>query len=295
MTACDQKKDQLTSYQTPNDGPHVEDSPEPGEIVALFMLVGIGNHNGALGRPEQAGADAQEHAGKDVEARDIGVDRGEQAGGVDAVADASKGEGVLDAELVDKGAAEETKDGKRAVQGRVLCNATTVSGQSVNSADGRGHLDRLTMLSARVASVLPPPPMPPRALNMPGHRKQTNDTMMSWVWGEAYHGMLKPKIRRCLYFHPAGRGTSTCPSAAAAAAGPWSTAWSAGTVVSAGFFSVDIVGRQLASIDCGGVVPGTQSKGERGTAVSGGRRLGHEDEAQTRERSRALMNQIRST
>lgn len=91
------------------------------------MLVGIGNHNGALGRPEQAGADAQEHAGKDVEARDIGVDRGEQAGGVDAVADASKGEGVLDAELVDKGAAEETKDGKRAVQGRVLCNATTVS------------------------------------------------------------------------------------------------------------------------------------------------------------------------
>lgn len=111
--------------------------------MALFMLVGIGNHNGALGRPEQTGADAQEHAGKDVEARDIGVDRGEQAGGVDAVANASKGECVLDAELVDKGATKETKDGKRAVQGRVLCNATKVSNRgygqrSIRMADGRG-------------------------------------------------------------------------------------------------------------------------------------------------------------
>lgn len=61
------------------------------------------------------------------------------------------------------------------------------------------------MLSANVASDRPPPPIPPRALNMPGHMKQTKDTKRSCTRGEAYQGSVKPKIRRWRYIHPAGR------------------------------------------------------------------------------------------
>lgn len=59
-------------------------------------------------------------------------------------------------------------------------------------------------LAAALMSVRPMPPMPPRALNMPGHRKQTMETMRSWVLGEAYQISL-PKMRKPLYFHPSGR------------------------------------------------------------------------------------------
>jgi hypothetical protein len=40
------------------------------------------------------------------------------------------------------------------------------------------------------ASIWPPPPMPFKALNMPGHMKQTKETMTSWTGGEAYQGNL---------------------------------------------------------------------------------------------------------
>jgi hypothetical protein len=55
-----------------------------------------------------------------------------------------------------------------------------------------------------VGSSWPPPPMPFRALNMPGHMKQTNETMTSWTGGEANHGSLKPAMVKRLYFHEAG-------------------------------------------------------------------------------------------
>jgi len=55
-----------------------------------------------------------------------------------------------------------------------------------------------------VGSSWPPPPMPFRALNMPGHMKQTKETMTSWTGGDANHGSLKPRTVKRLYFHEAG-------------------------------------------------------------------------------------------
>jgi hypothetical protein len=60
------------------------------------------------------------------------------------------------------------------------------------------------MSSAKLGSALPPPPKPPRALNMPGHMKQTNATIPSWNLGEAY----QPRMPKRLYIHPAGGGRS---------------------------------------------------------------------------------------
>jgi hypothetical protein len=67
----------------------------------------------------------------------------------------------------------------------------------------------LTMLSASVGSDFPPPPIPLRALNMPGQRKQTKATMPSCTLGEAYQGSVTGPILGDLYIHPAGRITPT--------------------------------------------------------------------------------------
>jgi hypothetical protein len=108
------------SYQLANDGTHVENTPEPGKVVALLVLMGVGNHDGTLGSPEQTGADTEQGTGEDVEASNISVDRGEQTGGVEGVSNTTKGEGVLDTKLVDKGTTKETENRKGTVQGRVL-------------------------------------------------------------------------------------------------------------------------------------------------------------------------------
>ncbi len=111
---------EVPTHQAAEHGAAVEDAPEPGKVAALLLLIGVRDHDGALRRPQQTGADTQEDAGEEVEAADAGVDGDEQADGVDAVADAAKGKRPLDTELVDEGAAKEAKDGKGAVQGRVL-------------------------------------------------------------------------------------------------------------------------------------------------------------------------------
>lgn len=58
-----------------------------------------------------------------------------------------------------------------------------------------------------VGSSWPPPPMPLRALNMPGHMKQTRETMTSWTGGEANHGRVKPATVKRRYFHDLGRSS----------------------------------------------------------------------------------------
>lgn len=55
-----------------------------------------------------------------------------------------------------------------------------------------------------VGSSWPPPPIPLSALNMPGHMKQTKDTMTSCTGGEANQGSLRPKMVKDLYFQLAG-------------------------------------------------------------------------------------------
>jgi hypothetical protein len=48
---------------------------------------------------------------------------------------------------------------------------------------------------------------------MPGHMKQTKETIRSWTLGEAYHGSVKPKRRIRLYFHPGGKSSVPTGSA----------------------------------------------------------------------------------
>jgi hypothetical protein len=73
-----------------------------------------------LGSPEQTSTYTEKGTGKDVEATDTGMFRGEQADGIDAVSNSAKGESALDTEFVDKGATEETKDSEGRVESRVL-------------------------------------------------------------------------------------------------------------------------------------------------------------------------------
>src|ERR1700761_1046510 len=70
----------------------------------------------------------------------------------------------------------------------------------------------------------PPPPRPFKALNippsglakaqsdhpkddLPGHKKQTNATMVIWTSGLAYQAIFLPKIDLLLYIQPDGRMT----------------------------------------------------------------------------------------
>lgn len=108
--------------QGPDDTAQVEDGPEPGEGAALLGLERVGHHDGALGGPEETGADTEQGAREVAEPIELStrVMRGEQRDGVDAVADATERKGCLDTQTVDEGAGEETHDGEGAVEGNVL-------------------------------------------------------------------------------------------------------------------------------------------------------------------------------
>lgn len=86
------------------------------------MFVRIRDHDCTLRSPEQTSAETQPGTSKKIEARDIRMDGCKQTGGINAVSNTSKGECVLDTELVDKGTAKETKDSKCTVQRGVLFN-----------------------------------------------------------------------------------------------------------------------------------------------------------------------------
>ena len=188
--------------QAADDSAHVEDCPEPGKVLALLLLVGVGDHDRALGRPEKTGANTQPSTGEQVEACDAGVNRDQQADCIEAVSNATEGKGPLHTELVDKGSAEDTENCECAIQSGVLFGPSAPTFPSL-WIQGEGGF--FTMLSASVASVFPPPPKPPSALNIPGHMKHTKATMRSCTLGDAYQGIVQPKIRRCLYFHPDGK------------------------------------------------------------------------------------------
>ena len=106
--------------QTTEHGAHVEDGPEPSKVAALLVLIGVGDHDGALGSPQKTSADTEEDTGEQREAIVSAVQRAEQAAGIDGVTDATKGKAGLDTEPVDKSTTEETEDSKSAVQSRVL-------------------------------------------------------------------------------------------------------------------------------------------------------------------------------
>ena len=120
---CERRKGCKTRndfYQTANDSSHVENCPEPGEVSSLGSFMGVGDHNGALGSPQQTSTNTEKSTSEDVETWNIGMLGGKQADGVNAVTNTTKGEGGLNTELVDESSTEETEDREGAINGRVL-------------------------------------------------------------------------------------------------------------------------------------------------------------------------------
>jgi hypothetical protein len=88
-----------------------------------LLLGGIGNHDGTLSSPQKSGANTKPGTSKEIKAGNAGVNRDQQADGVDGISDPSKGERPPYTELVDKGTTKETKDRESAVERRVLCSS----------------------------------------------------------------------------------------------------------------------------------------------------------------------------
>jgi len=105
--------------QAANDSTQVEDDPEDGDELALVLLVGVAHHDGALGTPEQTGADTQQGTREDEEPDVLIVVVREQRRDVDEVAKAAKGQGQLEADAVGDATGQEADHGEGAVQGGV--------------------------------------------------------------------------------------------------------------------------------------------------------------------------------
>lgn len=84
------------------------------------MFVGVRQHDGALGRPENTGADTQQSTGKDIESPDIVVKRNQQADGVDAITNTADGKRHTDTNPIDNSTGKETDDREGAVERNVL-------------------------------------------------------------------------------------------------------------------------------------------------------------------------------
>lgn len=154
--------------------------------MALFIFSRVRHHDGTLGSPEKTSTNTEESSSEDVEATNRGVDRDKQADCVEAVASTSESEAGLDAELVDESTAEEGEDCKSRVQCSVLSHMVVSEGSDywkLRAAKRDRNSGSRTILSASWVEVFPPPPRPPRALNMPGHIKQTKATRTSWNLG----------------------------------------------------------------------------------------------------------------
>ncbi len=95
--------------------------------------MGVGHHDCSLRSPQQTCTYTKQCTSKDVEAKNIGLYRGEQAQGVDAVTDSTKGQGDLDSKTVNKCSTKEGKYGECAIEGNVLLRisiAVVEAGQS---------------------------------------------------------------------------------------------------------------------------------------------------------------------
>jgi hypothetical protein len=70
--------------------------------------------------PQQTSTDTKQHTGKDVEAEDRGMDRYQQANGIDAISYTSESQSPFHTNLVDEGTAKEAENRKSTVERRVL-------------------------------------------------------------------------------------------------------------------------------------------------------------------------------
>lgn len=114
----------MVTHQASDNSSHVKDGPEDSKEFAFGALLGIGDHDGALSRPEQTSTDSEKCAGEDVETTNMRMFGGEQTDGIDAVSDTAKGESNLDTQFIDNGATEEAKNGEGGIESCVLQNVT---------------------------------------------------------------------------------------------------------------------------------------------------------------------------
>ena len=101
------------------DAAEVEEAPEEGDVGAPAVGRRVGGHDGALRRPEEAGAGAEDGAGRDGEGLGGVVVVVEEGAGVERVGEGAQQERDARAEEVVRGAAEDAEDGEAGVEGGV--------------------------------------------------------------------------------------------------------------------------------------------------------------------------------
>ena len=111
----------------------------------------------------------------------------EKSGDVERVAKATEGESQADTEPVGDGSSKETNDREGGVEGGV-----GIIGWLLINLSSTTWLKLAFWICYRSLEYSLPRPF--TALNMPGHMKQTIETIASWNFGLANHGMLLPKI-----------------------------------------------------------------------------------------------------
>jgi hypothetical protein len=83
-------------------------SNSPYEVRALLVPVVVRGHNSALSGPQEASSNLKKCTGEDVKTRNIAVNRGEEAEGIDTISNTTEGDSELNAELVGKRSTKET-------------------------------------------------------------------------------------------------------------------------------------------------------------------------------------------
>ena len=120
------------AYQRAENASHVENHPEPGNVLALVLLARIAHHDCALRRPQAARAGAEKSTGEDDESLVLGVVVAQEAGNIDTVAHPTKRQRKFDSDQVNRGAGEESDDG----EGRVEGDVGIVGGRPIQLARG---------------------------------------------------------------------------------------------------------------------------------------------------------------
>lgn len=110
------------AYQATDASANIEDTPEPSKVGTFLILIGVRQHNSALGRPQNTRANTQQGAGENVESTNPSstVLGNEQTDRVDTVANPAKGHGKLNTDSVDDGTGEEADHGKGTVERDIL-------------------------------------------------------------------------------------------------------------------------------------------------------------------------------
>ena len=95
-----------------NNSAEIKDAPKESDVAALGPFRRVGHHNGALGGPQQAGADTKQCTGKNQKAGILVVIVGQNRADVQHVAEPTKTQGQAETNSVGNGPTKEANNAK---------------------------------------------------------------------------------------------------------------------------------------------------------------------------------------